>query len=78
MKQKNPLYLVKGKTVHPAQGIWDYVVLKFNLRPLLNVLQQLLHYVLEQVRDYPSLVLAQNFINRIIQAFQRLKVQLGY
>lgn len=78
MKQKNPLYLVKGKTVHPAQGVWDYVVLKFNLRPLINLLQQLVEFILEQVKDYPSFVMARNFINQVNEGLLMLRARLGF
>lgn len=73
MKQKNPLYLVKGKTVHPTGGVWEYLVLKFNLTPVLNILKNLLNYILEQVKDYPSFILAKNFINQIVDQLKFIK-----
>ncbi|HLW57318.1 MAG TPA: hypothetical protein VKY27_08030 [Bacteriovoracaceae bacterium] len=73
MKQKNPLYLVKGKTVHPTKSLWEYVVIKFNLRPILNILNQIFQFILEQVKDYPSFVTAKNFVDQFINRLHQLK-----
>lgn len=42
MKNKNPLYVVKGKEVQEAFGIFDLVVKKFNLEPVIRVLESIL------------------------------------
>lgn len=73
MKQKNPLYLVKGQTVHPTKSLWEYVVIKFNLRPILNILNQIFQFILEQVKDYPSFVTAKNFVDQFINRLHQLK-----
>ncbi|MFA5584208.1 MAG: hypothetical protein WDA09_08330 [Bacteriovoracaceae bacterium] len=77
MKQKNPLYLVKGKTVHPTQNIWEYVIEKFNLRPVINILFQLISFILEQVKDYPSFVFARQFIENVIEKIQGLRTRFS-
>lgn len=73
MKQKNPLYLVKGQTVHPTKSLWEYVVLKFNLRPVISLLNKILHLVLEQVKDYPSFVVAKKFLGQLLERVHTLK-----
>lgn len=73
MKQKNPLYLVKGKTIHPTHNIWEYVIERFNLRPVLNIFEQLIRFVLEQVKDYPTFVFAKNFIQETIDKLNNFK-----
>ncbi|HLT22664.1 MAG TPA: hypothetical protein VKZ84_04445 [Bacteriovoracaceae bacterium] len=77
MKQKNPLYLVKGKTVHPTHTVWEYVIEKFNLRPVINILFQLISFILEQVKDYPSFVFARNFIENIIEKLQGMRARFS-
>lgn len=73
MKQKNPLYLVKGKTILPTQNIFEYVVERFNLKPLLQVIQNLMNFILEQVRDYPTFLMAKNFMDEISMSLNMLK-----
>lgn len=73
MKQKNPLYLVKGKTVHPTKSVWEYMVIKFNLGSGLNILNRIFQFVLEQVKDYPSFVAAKNYVDQVIDGLHRLK-----
>ena len=55
MKNKNPLYVVKGKTVLEAKGVVDMLLKRFNLEPLIEFLSRILNLLLAQVKDYPTL-----------------------
>ena len=74
-KTKNPLYVVKGKTVHPAENIWEYVVERLNLRPLIKILNQILEMVLASVKDYPTFLFAKNFIDQLTEKIQQLRAK---
>ncbi len=74
-KPKNPLYVVKGTTVHPTENVWDYMVERLNLRPLLNILNELLKVVLNSVKDYPTFLMAKNFVDQIVEKVLSLKLR---
>jgi hypothetical protein len=76
-KQKNPLYVVtkKGNVVEEASGWIDAVIKKFNLKPLLDFIQQIIAMILEQVKDYPTFIAAKKFIDTLMG---RLELFLKY
>jgi len=74
MKTKNPLYVVKGKTVLEAHGIWDLLVKKLNLSPVIEVFSKLLFMLLDQVKDYPTLVAVKKSFEIILGKIQELLV----
>ena len=57
-KRKNPLYVVTndGKDVESAETLWDAVVKRFNLQPLIDILMTLMEMVAKQVNSYAALV----------------------
>lgn len=65
-KTKNPLYVVKGKDVEPADGILDLLVKKLNLQPVIELLDFLFKMLLEQVDSYPKFKAVSEFIERIV------------
>jgi hypothetical protein len=67
MKHKNPLYVVKGKTVLEAQGLWDMLVKKFNLEPVITLVLSLLKMLLEQVNSYPLLVFVKSLVDEVMK-----------
>lgn len=75
MKQKNPLYVVKekGSLVEEATGIVDYLIKKLHLAPLIELLKTLIEMVLKQVNSYQALVIAREFIEKIISKLTLLK-----
>lgn len=66
MKNKNPLYVVKGKTVLEASGIVDLLVKKLNLEPALEILNKVLAFLLAQVKDYPTFLFVKKFVDQIV------------
>jgi hypothetical protein len=66
MKNKNPLYVVKGKTVLEANGLFDLVIKKFNLGPVMNVLSAIFKLILAQVTTYSSFVVAKKYLDEVL------------
>ncbi len=66
MKNKNPLYVVKGKTVLEASGLFDLVMKKFNLEPVINVLSAIFKMILAQVTTYSSFVVAKKYLDEML------------
>lgn len=63
MKNKNPLYVVKGKTVQEAKGIFDLIVKTLNLEPTVEFLISLLKTLLEEVKSYPMFVIVKAMVD---------------
>ncbi len=64
MKNKNPLYVVKGQNVEEAKSFFDMLLKKFDLEPVFNFLQQMLTMLLEQVKSYPTFVIVKTMIDQ--------------
>jgi hypothetical protein len=64
MKNKNPLYVVKGQNVEEAKSFFDMLLKKFDLEPVFNFLQQVLTLLLEQVKSYPTFVIVKTMIDQ--------------
>jgi hypothetical protein len=71
-KAKNPLYVVKGKEVQQAAGWIDLLVKKFDLEPIVTMLQQLLSMLLAQVQNYHVLGLVKGYLDQILAQLQML------
>ena len=57
-KTNNPLYVVTndGKDVTSADNLWDAVVTKFNLKPLIDLLLVIFEALAKQINSYAALV----------------------
>lgn len=72
MKGKNPLYVVKGKTVEEASGVFDLVLKKFNLEPLYELLMKLLNFLMEQIKDYPTFLMIKKAVDEIAERLNKI------
>lgn len=72
MKHKNPLYVVKGKTVLEAKGVVDLLLKKFNLEPAAELLMKVLNFLLGQVKDYPTFLAVKKVVDDITAAINGL------
>lgn len=77
MKNKNPLYVVKGKEVQEASSLLDLFIKKFNLTPVINILQVLLKMLLEQVENFAMFVVVKSYIDEVIKKVMDLGMKLG-
>lgn len=77
MKNKNPLYVVKGKEVEEATGLLDLVIKKFNLGPVIQILQNIFQMLLEQVKNWPMLKAVEAFFQEIVQKMMVLGKSFG-
>ena len=78
MKNKNPLYVVKGQNVEQAKGLWDLFVKKFDLEPVVNFMINFFQMLLEQAKSYPALVLVKNMLDEwIAQIMPRIQTFMG-
>jgi hypothetical protein len=67
MKTKNPLYVVKGKTVLEASGVFDLISKKFNLGPSIAIFMKIMEFIFIQVKDYPSFVMIKKFFDELVE-----------
>jgi hypothetical protein len=77
MKNKNPLYVVKGKEVQEASSMLDLLIKKFNLEPLVMVLKNIFNLLLEQVENYAMFLVIKNFLDEILQKLIDLGKKFG-
>lgn len=73
MKNKNPLYVVKGKDVEPATGIVDLIVKKLNLQLALEFFEYLFNLLLSMVDSYPKLKAAMDFMDMVVARVKLFK-----
>jgi hypothetical protein len=57
---------VKGKDVQEASNMFDMIVKKFNLEPLMLFVQNMLKMILENIKSYPTFVALKNFLDELI------------
>lgn len=77
MKNKNPLYVVKGNTVLEAQGVFDLVLKKFNLDAAYQVLKSIIELLLRQVNSYPAFLAVKGMIDRFLETFALAASRFG-
>jgi hypothetical protein len=77
MKNKNPLYVIKGKDVQEASSIVDLVIKKFNLEPAINILRNLFYLLLEQVETFAAYQAVKGFIDDVLRRLRDLGRMTG-
>lgn len=77
MKNKNPLYVVKGKDVQEAKDIFDLVIKKLNLEPVFQFVQNILKMILENIKSYPSFLAMKNFLDELVVRYFTLVKKFG-
>ncbi len=64
MKNKNPLYVVKGQNVEQAKNLFDMLIKKLDLEPVMRILNQILEFLLSQVKSYPMFAVVKSMIDQ--------------
>lgn len=77
MKNKNPLYVVKGKDVEEASSLVDLVIKRFNLAPAINILRNIFLLLLEQVETFAWFQAVVKFYNDMIQKIRDIGRSVG-
>lgn len=77
MKHKNPLYVVKGKDVQEAKDIFDLVIKKLNLEPVVQFLQNMLKMILENIKSYPTFLAMKNLLDELVLKYFGLVKKFG-
>ena len=72
-KSKNPLYVVTQnvKVVEEAQNQLDRFVKKFNLGPVIKLWEDLITFLLSQVKSYPMLVVVQKLVDQWVLLLEK-------
>lgn len=77
MKNKNPLYVVKGQNVEQAKNLFDMLIKKLDLEPVMRILNQLLEFLLSQVKSYPMFAVVKSMIDQWMLQLMPLLQQLS-
>lgn len=72
--KKNPLYVVtnEGKDVETAESIWDAVVKKFNLQPVIDLFMVLVELIAKQINSYAALAWLNEELTKFNDELDRL------
>ena len=73
MKNKNPLYVVKGKYVEQAHGLVDLIIKKLNLQPAIDFFEYLFNLLLSMVDSYPKLKAVREFMDMVVARVKLFK-----
>jgi hypothetical protein len=67
-RKKNPLYAVtnSGKDVEEAANLLELMILKFQLRPLIDFIKTIFEILLSSVKSSAQLETVQQFLEKII------------
>jgi hypothetical protein len=74
---KNPLYVIKGKDVLEARNFFDLVLKKFNLEPVVQILQNILKMLLDNIKSYPTFISMKNTIDEVMAKLMVLAEKYG-
>lgn len=77
MKNKNPLYVVKGKDVEEANSMIDLVIKKFNLEPVITVMKNILNLLLAQVETFAWYQAVKKFFDDMMNKIKDLGKMTG-
>ena len=77
MKTKNPLYVVKGKDVQEASSVIDLVIKKFNLEPVIKILNNIFQMLLDQVKTFAMYKAVKQYIDDMVEAMLSLARRFG-
>ncbi len=77
MKNKNPLYVVKGKNVMEAKNLFDLVLKKFNLEPAFEILNNILKLMLSQVTSYSAFVAVKTWFDNLMTSVFGIVTKYG-
>lgn len=72
-KNKNPLYVVKGDQVQAASGIFDMLIKKFNLEPLIDIIMNIFKMLMEQVSSYSGFMVIKSLFDEFMQRVELFK-----
>ncbi len=77
MKNKNPLYVIKGKDVEEANSVIDLVIKRFNLEPMITVMKNILNLLLSQVETFAWYQVVKKFIDEMMSKIKDLGKMTG-
>jgi hypothetical protein len=73
-KTKNPLFVVtnKGQDVEEATNIFDALVKRLGLAPVISILEGMLQELLSNVSSYSGLMVLKGFIDELVLMLEKL------
>lgn len=76
-KNKNPLYVVKGDDIEVAENLFDMLIKKLNLEPVVDFFMGIFKMLFEQINSYQAFMvlkeLFDEFMNRV-ELFRKFSI----
>ncbi len=69
---KNPLFVVQKDTVEEVENFFEYFIKKMGLEPVTRFLEQILSLIMDSVKDYPTFMVVQGWLEQFIQILDGL------
>ena len=71
---KNPLYVItnKGQDVEEAENLFDAIVKKLGLGPVILILEGILQEMLQQVSSYAFFMVVKAYIDELVELLEKL------
>ncbi len=71
---KNPLFVVtnNGQDVEEAESLFDALIKKMGLEPILEFMNTIIQIIMEQVGGMVALELIRGFIDELVDALEKL------
>lgn len=73
-RKKNPLYVVTndGQTVEKADNMFDAWVKKMGLQPLVDLINEMIQFLLSQVTNYAFFMVFKDFVDDLVEKLEAL------
>ena len=71
MKNKNPLYVIKGKNVEQANSFLDLIIKKLDLEEAINIFKNIVSILLSQVQTYAVFESVTKFVNDLLEKIKK-------
>jgi hypothetical protein len=76
-KNKNPLYVVKGDDIEVAENLFDMLIKKLNLEPVVDFFMEIFKMLFEQINSYQAFMVLKEcfdeFMNRV-ELFRKFSI----
>ncbi|WP_417335012.1 hypothetical protein [Halobacteriovorax marinus] len=78
-KSTNPLYHVSndGRDVEHVNNIFELLIKKFGLTPVIDFLESMFQFMLDEVKSYPIFLLLKDMLDQIIEKMLSIYQRIG-
>ena len=72
-KEKNPLYVVKGNDIEQADNLFDMLVKKLNLEPVVDFFMMIFKMLIDQAQSYTAFLIIKELLDEFLKRVELFK-----